>query len=203
MMETTHPEHVIMSTTWSLILLTGGQGTRLGADKSNLPIGQISTAQRIVRQVPADVPIIVVGSLPDGLPREVDITRESPPGGGPAAGVAAGLGLVRTDVVAVLATDMPFAAPVLPALVAALESDVDGVLAIDAAGREQYLCAVYRTGALRAALAGETTNMAMHAAVRGLTLRSVTLDNELMDIDTPDDLARARDLAGLLDMEEK
>jgi molybdopterin-guanine dinucleotide biosynthesis protein A len=88
-------------------------------------------------------------------------------------------------------------------LIAALESDVDGVLAIDAAGREQYLCAVYRTGALRAALAGETTNMAMHAAVRDLTLRSVTLDNELMDIDTPDDLARAQDLAGLLDMEEK
>jgi molybdenum cofactor guanylyltransferase len=187
---------------WSLILLTGGEGTRLGADKSNVSVGGATSAQRIVKDVPADVPIIVVGSVPAQLGREVRVTCETPPGGGPVAGIAAGLKFVQTDLVAVLATDMPFAAPVLPALAAALSPDFDGILAVDQSGRQQYLCAVYQTASLRSALAGDTRNMAMYAALGGLHLHTLPHGARLLDIDTPDDLEQARAFADLLEHEE-
>jgi molybdopterin-guanine dinucleotide biosynthesis protein A len=187
---------------WSLILLTGGEGTRLGADKSNVSVGGVTSAQRIVKDVPADVPIIVVGSVPAQLGREVRVTCETPPGGGPVAGIAAGLEYVQTDLVAVLATDMPFAAPVLPALAAALAPDFDGILAVDQSGRQQYLCAMYQTASLRSALAGDTRNMAMYAALGGLHLHTLPHGARLLDIDTPDDLEQARVYADLLEHEE-
>jgi len=187
---------------WSLILLTGGRGSRLGLDKSNVFVGARTTAQRILDELPAGVPVTVVGAVPDHLSRHVNVTQETPLGGGPAAGVAAGLALIDTELVAVLAIDMPFAAPVLDELLAALDPDVDGVLAVDSAGRQQYLCAVYRTAALRSAFAGDTTNKAMHSAVAGLNLRTVSMDERVLDIDTPDDLERARDLADSTEMKE-
>ena len=180
---------------WSLILLTGGQGTRLGADKSNISVGRATTAQHIVGSIPAQVPIIVVGPAPDHLDRVVRITRESPPGGGPAAGVAAGLEHVHTDLVAVLATDMPFAAPVLADLMSAFTPEFDGVIALDESGREQYLCAVYRAQSLRSVLAGDTHNMAMYAALSDLRLHRIAAGERLIDIDTQGDLQRARELA--------
>lgn len=202
MTEATNTERVAVSDTWSLVLLTGGQGRRLGREKANVLIGSRTSAQRIVAQIPGAVQIIVVGSLPDGLDRDVDVVREEPPGGGPAAGVAAALPLITTELVAVLATDMPFAVPVLAALIDAYPAGADGVLAVDADGRMQYLCGVYRAGALRTALAGPMTDRAMRDVVGTLDLRSVRIEGELLDIDTPADLQRARDLAGLSRTEE-
>lgn len=191
-----------MTPPWSLILLTGGRGSRLGMDKSNVIVGARTTAQRILAEIPTEVTVTVVGPVPDNLDRDVTVTQEVPPGGGPAAGIAAGLALTDTDIVGVLATDMPFAAPILTELLAALEPGIDGVLALDPGGRQQYLCAVYRTSALRSALAGDPDNRAMHSTLAGLKLRTVSMDERLLDIDTPDDLERARDLAGLPNMRE-
>jgi molybdopterin-guanine dinucleotide biosynthesis protein A len=196
-------ESSAMTPPWSLILLTGGIGSRLGLDKSNVAIGARTTAQRIIDDIPPEVAVTVVGPTPDHLGRDVTVTQEVPPGGGPAAGIAAGLALTDTDVVGVLATDMPFAAPVLPELFAALKPGLDGVLAVDSAGRQQYLCAIYRTAALRTALSGEPNNVAMRSILADLTLGTVPMDERVMDIDTPDDLERARGLAGLPNMREK
>jgi molybdenum cofactor guanylyltransferase len=202
-METMDHESSAMTPPWSLILLTGGLGSRLGMDKSNVAIGTRTSAQRIIDEIPAELAVTVVGPTPDDLGRDVTVTQEVPPGGGPAAGIAAGLVLIDTDIVGVLATDMPFAAPVLPELFAALEPGLDGVLAMDSDGRQQYLCAIYRTEALRTALSGELNNVAMRSVLAGLTLGKMLMDERVMDIDTPDDLERARDLAGLPNMREK
>jgi molybdopterin-guanine dinucleotide biosynthesis protein A len=201
-METMDHEHLAVTHSWSLILLTGGRGSRLGTDKSNVVVGTRTTAQRILDELPAEVPVTVVGAIPDRLNRDVTVTRETPVGGGPAAGVAAGLVFTHTEFVAVLATDMPFAAPVLVELFAALDAEVDGVLALDSSGRHQYLCAIYRTSALRAALAGDTNNVAMHSVLAGLNFRTVSMDERVWDIDTPEDLERARDRAGVPEMKE-
>lgn len=195
-------EPLAMTHPWSLILLTGGGGTRLGMDKSNVVVGTRTTAQRILDELPTEVSVTIVGPVPDHLDRDVAVTQEAPAGGGPAAGVAAGLALTDTELVGVLATDMPFAAPVLAELVAAIEPGDDGVLALDPAGRQQYLCAIYRASALRSALAGDPNNRAMHSALVGLKLRTVSMGERLLDIDTPDDLERARDLAGLPEIKE-
>ena len=82
-------------------------------------------------------------------------TREKPAGGGPLAGVAAGVLRVRTRLVAVVAGDMPYAGPALERLVAALRTappEVGGVVATDDAGFANPLLAAYRTSAVRAAL---------------------------------------------------
>ena len=50
---------------------------------------------------------IVVGP-PQPVPDGVRVVREQPPGGGPVAALRAGLAEVGTDVVAVLAADLPF-----------------------------------------------------------------------------------------------
>ena len=81
------------------------------------------------------------------------LVREQPPGGGPVAALRAGLAEVPTDVVALLAGDLPF---LTGALVAELRARLtgDGVLVVDDGGRDQYLLGVWRTAALRAAAAG-------------------------------------------------
>ena len=87
------------------------------------------------------------------MPADVLLVREQPPGGGPVAALRAGLAEVSTDVVALLAGDLPF---LTAALVAELRARLtgDGVLVVDDGGRDQYLLGVWRTAALRAAVAG-------------------------------------------------
>lgn len=182
---------------WTAVVLTGGGSTRLGEDKAQAVVGTQSVLGMILHQLPIDVPVVIVGPDPGDLPASVDIIREEPIGAGPAAAVAAALDRVGTDVVGVLATDMPFAVPVLTELRTHLHPDVDAVLAVDASGRQQYLCAVYRVAALRAAMQGHMPDRAMRDIVAGLRVHEVRMGDEdvLLDIDTPEDLQRARDLA--------
>lgn len=56
--------------------------------------------------------MVVVGP-PGDVPPRARVTREEPPGSGPLAGIGAGLDLIATPMVCVLAADMPFAVPVL------------------------------------------------------------------------------------------
>ena len=78
--------------------------------------------------------------------------RADPPGGGPAAGLLAGVDALPATrrLVAVLAVDMPHVtAATLARLVAALGDDADGALLVDEGGRRQPLCGVYRRSALQ------------------------------------------------------
>jgi molybdenum cofactor guanylyltransferase len=186
-----------MTKSWTAVVLTGGGSTRLGEDKAQAVLGTQSALGMILDQLPIDVPVIVVGPDPGNLPASVHIIREEPIGAGPAAAVAAALNGVGTEVLGLLATDMPFAVPVLADLLTYLHPDVDAVLAVDTSGRQQYLCAVYRVDALRTVMQGPMSNMAMRDIVAGLRVHVVHVEGEdaLLDIDTPDDLQRARDLA--------
>lgn len=172
-------------------MLTGGSSTRLGTDKAALRFGGRTTVGHVVHMV--DIPVIVVGPDAQGLP--VIQVREDPPGGGPAAGIAAALPLVSTPVLGVLATDMPFALDAMLRAVGSLPDDADGCVLIDADGREQYLCAAYRTAALRRVMVGSVHNRSMREALAPLTLHHMPMlgHETLFDIDTPDDLAAARE----------
>ncbi|MCW2582583.1 MAG: hypothetical protein JWQ53_1373, partial [Klenkia sp.] len=116
----------------------------------------------------------------------------------------AGLAAVDTDVVAVLAADLPF---VTAALVAELRARLtgDGVLVVDATGRDQHLLGVWRTAALRAAVADVRGPTSMRAVLADLAVRRHRPAVEpgrpapWTDCDTPADLARARQAAGVPD----
>src|SRR4051794_8074228 len=143
---------------------------------------------------------IVVGP-PQPIPPDVRRVREQPPGGGPVAALRAGLAEVSTDVVAVLAGDLPF---LTGALIAELRTRLtdDGVLVVDDGGRDQYLLGVWRTAALRAATVDVRGPTSLRRVLAPLTvarhrpLIEPGTPPPWTDCDTPADLARARAAAG-------
>lgn len=161
-------------------------------------------------------PIVVVGPRHE-LITPVHWTREEPPGAGPVAGLQAGLACLdaarldaagradRADRVAtpklvlILGGDMPFVGLGLAELLAAATETQaprpDAVIGQDTGGRDQYLLAVWRTTALRAALSSAAPNASLRSLYRGVAVLRRTLpDAATLDCDTPQELERARAL---------
>src|SRR3954468_13835031 len=138
---------------YTAVVLAGGKAARLGGQaKPQLEVGgRPMLATVLVAVADASAKVVVGPAQP--VPAGVLLVREQPPGGGPVAALRAGLAEVSTDVVALLAGDLPF---LTGALVAELRARLtaDGVLVVDDGGRDQYLLGVWRTAALRAAAAG-------------------------------------------------
>jgi molybdenum cofactor guanylyltransferase len=191
---------------YAAIVLAGGGGRRLGGrDKPALPVGGRAMLGRVLDAVGGASPRVVVGPTRSDVPDDVVQVREHPPGGGPVAAIAAGLAATcQAELVAVLAADLPFLTGAeVDALRAALAAgDHDGVVFVDGSGREQWLCGMYRAGALRRAVADldPPAGRPMRALVAGLRL--ATLDRPAgggpppwYDCDTEDDYRRAEEWA--------
>lgn len=162
---------------WTAVVLTGGRSSRLGTDKATAVVAGQRMIDRVIEQLP-DVAIVVVG--PDPGIGGVMVTREDPPGGGPAAAIAAGLPYVQTEWVAVIAADMPFAVPML----LSLDRRAQAVVPI-AGGHPQPLCAWYQVSAL----AGLGPGISMRTVLAGLDVHYVEVAaRTVADIDTPADL---------------
>jgi molybdopterin-guanine dinucleotide biosynthesis protein A len=189
---------------YDAVVLTGGRSSRLGGvHKPELRIGGRTMAARVLAAVRDADRTIVVGSAVRDVPVDL-VTREEPPGGGPVAALAAGLVGVRAPMVAVLAADLPFLDAATVRLLReklAAQPAAAVALPVDAEGRDQVLCAVWRTVALRAALAevGGPAGVALRAVVAaapGSVARVVGDGDGLppwFDCDTPRDLATARE----------
>lgn len=184
-----------MATT-DLLVVAGGRATRLGGvDKALLRRTDGRTVLAGLLAAPVDGRRVVVGPVRDEP--GVDVwAREVPPGGGPVAAVAAGLPHVTASTVVVLAGDLPAGAGAVPALLAAVgEHDV---AALEAGGRLQWLLAVWRTDALRAAVAGlgDPVGARVRALYAGVDVVAVAEPDGAQwsgDLDTADDLRRLRD----------
>jgi molybdenum cofactor guanylyltransferase len=154
---------------YDAIVLTGGRARRLGgAYKPGIVVGGRSLAERVAGAVADAAQVVVVGPPAPGLVADV-VTTESPVGGGPAAALEAGLAYVTAPVVAALAGDLPFlTGTVVDELRLALGADPAAAAAVlvDDTGRDQPLCAVWRTELLRDALAtvGDPTDGAAELA---------------------------------------
>jgi molybdenum cofactor guanylyltransferase len=186
--------------------LAGGAGRRLGGrDKAALPVGGRAMLGRVLDAVAEASPRVVVGPTRPDVPDGVAQVTEHPPGGGPVAALAAGLAATgEAELVGVFAADLPFLTRAeVDALRAALAAgDHDGAVFVDAAGRQQWLCGVYRSVALRRALADldPPAGRPMRLLVAGLRL--ATLDRPAgagpppwYDCDTEDDYRRAEEWA--------
>ncbi len=181
---------------YDAIVVAGGAARRLGSvDKPALLLAGSSLLDHVLAAVADAERTVVVGPERD-VARAVHWCREQPPGGGPVAALAAGFRHVRADVVVVLAADLPWIAPAVVALQAALgDGPADAALLVDSDGRVNHLAAAWRRPALGAALAavGEPAGAPAHRVLAGTTYVTV-LDPHGWgrDCDTWDDLAAAR-----------
>ena len=180
------------------ILLTGGTSRRLGTDKATLVLDGRTLAERAAATLrEAGIVAVEVGPGHSDLPA----VREEPPGSGPLAALVAGfeaLGRVldgAPEAAVLLACDLPYAAPVVAALVGAPTSAAL-VVPLDADGRAQYVCARYGAALVaRAATllaAGERSLRALAATVPAperVELTGLPAD-ALADIDTEADARR-------------
>lgn len=176
------------------VVLCGGASRRFGSDKTRAELAGRPVLDHVLDGLPPDWPVVCVGPQ---RPTERGATwvREDPPGGGPAAAVAAALQHVRTPAVVVLGGDMPYAAGGAPALLAALlhTPDAEAVVARDGDGRLQPLLAAYRTDALRTALPDPPGGVPMMRLLDALRVVPAAVEGAaVLDVDTPEDLERAR-----------
>lgn len=187
------------------IVVGGGGGERLGGvSKPDLTLGGVRLIDRVCDALleacgagcVAVVPPAV--RVPDGVLR----TLEDPPGGGPLAGIDAGLAALGAPAdawVVVVSVDCPSVADVLAAL-------LDEPLGDRCEGRilrggvpepfDQYLMGVYRVGALRrvideaVARRGSVRGMGVRRVLRALALERVDVSADVCrDVDTPEDVA--------------
>lgn len=168
-------------------MLAGGRGSRLGGvDKALLVVDGRTLLDRVLDAVGGPARAVVVGPRRD-VPG-VRWAREEPPGGGPVAGLAAGLRHVRTDLVVVLAVDQPgLTRSTVDRLVAAV-ADTGAVL-VDHCGRPQWLTGAWRADRLRAALPADPHGASMRSVLDPLDpVRVPALPGEARDVDTPADL---------------
>ena len=187
----------------TLLVLTGGSSRRLGRDKATTHVGGRRLVDRVLAGVPDEVPVVIVGPPLERVSGHVSFAREDPAGSGPLAGIGAGLAIVSTPLVGVVAADMPFALPVVAEALARLAdpgSDTAGngvaaIVPVDPSGHRQLLCAAYRAEALRVALAdlGPLTGLPVRAVQQGLDVMEWSVPAAaLADVDTEEQLAVAR-----------
>lgn len=169
--------------TYTAIVLTGGTGERLGGvDKAALSYRERTLLDHVLSVVDDAERKVVVGPEKD-VPGVV-WAREDPPGGGPLAGVAAGLALVRTEWVAVLAVDQPGLTKDTIARLRAAGSNA--VLRDD---RPQWLIGFWRAADLREALPDDPRDLPVRRTLARLhPVEVAALPGEARDVDTPADL---------------
>ena len=189
---------------WSAIVLAGGTAQRLGGvDKASIEVSGMTLLDHLIGALPDTVPIVVAGPSRPTV-RAVTFRVEDPAGSGPVAAIAAALSAISTPHLAVVAVDVPWSAPVVMRLVEELSraGDAEAIIPIDAQGRRQLLCSVWRTsGAGRRARPPRRSARPVGPGPRRRSgrPRAAAVGDEvvlLADIDTPDDLARERQRLG-------
>jgi molybdopterin-guanine dinucleotide biosynthesis protein A len=165
-------------------------------DKASLRLAGRTFLDRALDAVAAASSVILVG--PGTSPRPgLEVVQEEPPGGGPAAGIAAGIELVSAELVVVLAIDYPFVdASVVGEIVTSVGA-ADGCVLRDDGGREQPLAGCYRSERLRSSLRAlpAVHGASVQAALEPLTLNGLTRMPAAFDCDSTDDLAVLERLA--------
>ena len=196
------------------LILAGGYSTRFGSsDKAFAELGGAPLIEHVLRRVDRVADGLLVSCRDDQLARLRDTLRTSEvsvgavpdpiPDRGPAAGIAAGLAPCRAPYAAVLACDTPLVEPgFLSVLFERARGREGAVPRVD--GRLRPTLAVYPTSAMRAACerSVRSGDGSLRDAVDTLDVTVVTeeaIDREadpssLLDVNTPADLDRVREL---------
>lgn len=163
-------------TPYAAIVLAGRSSARLGgADKAMVEFEGSTLLDRVLDAATDAEQIVAVGPpRPTGHP--VTWCEERPVGGGPVAAVAAGLSAAAaTEVVLLLASDLPFIEGAIGPLLDALTPGADVAVLVDDTGRANYLASAWRRGAVETRLAdlGDPAGLPMRRLLEGLTVVEV------------------------------
>ena len=195
-----------MDTKVTGLILAGGASSRMGRNKALIDLdGEPLVARVAAALAPVSDERLIVANDPApyrflGLPIVPDIE----PGYGPLMGLYSGLKAASGELALLVAVDMPFLSPDFLRYLLSLAPGYDVVIP-EAQGRLHPLCAVYRRAtclpAVEAAIArGQRRLIAFHPQVRVRrvpeeALRRVSPDlRALINVNTPEELARARKL---------
>lgn len=191
-----HAYDALSDHAYDAIVLAGGSSRRMGgADKTRLDVAGVPLLDRVLAVVSDAGVSVVVGRQRPTIRTDVHWTLEQPPGGGPAAAVKAGLSLVESPTVVLLAADLPFVTgEVVQRLFVAAAGPRSGAIAVDDAGHPQWLLSAWQTAALRST--DLEAGRSLRQAFTQLSPERVVTDSLVTtDCDTPEDLRRARELA--------
>lgn len=181
-----------------VVVLAGGGGRRLGGtSKADLTLHGRRLLDHLLDDLaawadPVAAPgtIVVVAPASVAVPAGVLRVLEDPPGGGPAAGIAAAVeSLGAGDLVAVVTCDAPRAVRALPELIGNIGPD--GAVVSTVAGFDEFLLGVYRFAALRRRVAEEdgARDISARRLLGVLDLTRVRLAGDFArDVDTWEDL---------------
>ncbi|MFL6375192.1 MAG: molybdenum cofactor guanylyltransferase [Pyrinomonadaceae bacterium] len=183
-------------------ILIGGRSTRFGTDKAFFEYEGETLALRTVATVEAAFPDFETRFVAaseeqfriqeDSLARAVVFDLRK--GFGAWSGLDAALSHSEAEWTLVLACDLPFITiHFLRSLVEMCGPDIEAVVSRDATGREQPLCSVYRTAAVRQAVERHMATVDNLPPLRELIaeLRTTFVDaasDELRNVNSPADL---------------
>lgn len=179
-------------------VLTGGRSSRLGRDKALLPYRGTTLVEWIAGQAREAAGAVFLVGAPERYGHlDLPCLAENYPGCGPLSGIETALRVAESEMVLVVACDMPgLESAVLRHLIETAEnSGADVTAAALAGGQPEPLCAVYRRSVLPAvqeALArGE---YAVHRLLKKLHVILYPIDSEMVirNINTAEEWARCR-----------
>lgn len=172
-------------------MLCGGEARRFGADKVSALLAGHALLDHVLGDLPQAWEVICVGPERN-TERPARWVRESPPGGGPLAGVLAGVQAARDEILVVLAGDTPGAGSLAERLVDALAAHPEAAAAVAKSpdGQPNPLLAAYRrTPAL--ALIGDSGHDRPARLMLDLDHVTVAVSAAAaQDVDSPGDLSR-------------
>ena len=193
-------------------VLVGGLGRRIGGDKASLAVGDQTLVRHAVDALRlAGLPVVLV--LRPGQPtpltsHAVAIVRDEIEHAGPLGGLQALLSWLPTEWALVVACDQPFVAPrLLSELLAETHRDIDILCGQPGSALEPFPGLYRRTclpviNTMLANGARSLQDLLAQVRVDVLSLKRVRRwDPELLsylNVNTPDDLARARAIAARL-----
>jgi molybdopterin-guanine dinucleotide biosynthesis protein A len=187
-------------------ILAGGASSRMGTDKARLELDGLNFVERIERalaSITARASLVGAaverGAAWPGLPVISDVHVKW----GALGGLHAALAASRSEWAAVVACDLPFVTGELFVRLASLRENFDAVVPMQADGRLQPLCALYRvsTTLSRAEELIANGERRPRALLGRIQARTVAFDelNDLpgaesffLNINTPEDYAHAR-----------
>ena len=176
------------------LILAGGQSRRFGTDKALATLAGVPFVALVHAAVSAHAGAmrIATGAEPRTYPVPAQIVLDARRDAGPLAGLMAGLEAAETPWLLAAAVDFPYLTPAaLRPLVQAPTDGADVLVALDADGRRQPTCALWRVRTAAPVARGHLTadRLALRDLLGALAVREVPLEGgALYNVNAPEDL---------------